>query len=68
MKKSCYVGIVLGFFQPLFILVIHLFFFILGVQYELAQFHFHWSDKPSGGGSEHTHEGKQYFAEVSIFS
>ncbi|XP_066911154.1 uncharacterized protein [Clytia hemisphaerica] len=36
----------------------------LGVEYELAQFHFHWSDQPLGGGSEHTHDGKQYFAEV----
>ena len=34
-------------------------------KYELAQFHFHWASSVSGRGSEHTHDGKHFFAEVS---
>jgi len=35
-----------------------------GATYQLAQYHFHWAKQYDQGGSEHTYNGKQFFAEV----
>jgi len=37
-----------------------------GVTYNLAQFHLHWAKESAEGGSEHTFDEKQFFAEVSF--
>lgn len=35
-------------------------------QYQLDQFHFHWANTPSSGGSEHTIDARQHFGELHL--